>query len=1189
MSTNAQIFSGDEPPGLPTNNTLWYDTNSGDLFIYNQAVPGWIQLTGGTVSLLDKSVTIEKLSDDIIDANGGLQKGSEGLKIAKESESVIILHYNNLTGIDYNKDNTHETKTKSEYLYSAYHINDKFINFQDIYKWINDNANSPRSEIHIILESEVSDTYELFYIKTGLSTFGYSKKSSMVPNNGLGNIHHWSLAYWNYLTGQADHIDDLTLFTLYPDSKNRLDRAPFSFEDNCTFHGIHFLFDLGSSAVEHNSLFLANGCSMKFSYCKVGLLGNSDSYDDSKLNNVFSATNGGLIKVTSDIYGQPLMGKEVVSTVLDTVTSEIQYCDSKIWDGSCEGVDQLFFITRELLDPFHKGMPSHALELNCRQVYINNIFHAKNKSTIEIKEYRNNIGSMLGTECSAFHISNDASGLSGKVRFSYMTKLEDFSRFDTNTKFSKNNLLQVDSISSFNSKSYSAINVSNALTTVPNWNIDDEGNAVFGSFEQAYKAPKLYSQNVFNKSNKAPFFVGTFPIEAPYRGTEITLVSDTEGLLPDINIIGDGQLTINELIDGLGVSLASGDGNQILQTGETITISGGTSSTVSKFEGTFRVTDTSPSIFNGNFLVSSGAAPNFSGSFFVSSGYAPRFIGYYAGHDESLPTKFTGTFTLVDDNQSTEVEIVAISADSSNDENFDINNWPEQSLINDLIITGDGVSTINDLLSNAVYADSISQELQQSINTLNLDYVDSTKGSVEFTSLSDPDNANLSDSLNESLHQNYILYIKSGDGAQILKDQEQIRLSGSIVPSGQIYLLADDSYSQNVDISPYNSSFQLMTWAEIISLTGLGTDGYSPDLKINIASQSDQNLKPTILQKISLGRGYNDGTPVDIVASAPYDQSIFISGDGLKTINELISETIFCSNYNGVHIDQNCNQYGSLNLTSGDGTQIPRDGEIIELTGGSTSSTDVEITSTYAPINFSQLNGDGVKTLDELISDFNDLENQKEINSIDNTTGQPSYNANNLSITSGDGSQVLIYSENINFPIPTITSSEVEVAFDTPGVAVVEIIGDGSSTLEHLSLLAGSTVTIGDGSQVPALGEIITIQGGENGTFSQFTGDFISPEPENVLVFEYGTEVSLMSNIYSNHLTTITGDGASTLLELADQSLVTVVSGDSSQVMKSGQSISLSGGTNTDSDYSYNGPTLTSSTENTQTSDSDYF
>ena len=276
-------------------------------------------------------------------------------------------------------------------------------------------------------------------------------------------------------------------------------------------------------------------------------------------------------------------------------------------------------------------------------------------------------------------------------------------------------------------------------------------------------------------------------------------------------------------------------------------------------------------------------------------------------------------------------------------------------------------------------------------------------------------------------------------------------------------------------------------------------------------------------------------------------------------------------------------------MTSGDGTQIPRDGEIIELTGGSTLSTNVEITSTYGLIETSQLSGDGVKTLGELISGFNDLENQKEVDSIDTVTGQPSYSANNLSITNGDGTQVLIYAENVNLPNSSVDSSEVEVAFDSPGVVVFDIIGDGFSTLESLCLLAQSTVITGDGSQVPANGQIITIEGGENGTFSQFTGDFISPEPENVLVFEYGTEVSLMSNIYSNHLTTITGDGTSTLLELANQSLVTIISGDSSQIIKSGQSISLSGGTNTDSDYSYNGPTLTGSTENTQTSEGDYF
>ena len=1207
MSTAAHIYSGNEPPGLPLNNTLWYDDVSGELFIYNTEVEGWLQLTGGTISLPDKSVTIEKLSDDIVDGEGGLQKGSSGLKIAKESAQQIILRISNVQGIDYVKDSTHETKISYPNLYGSYEISDRFLTLVDVYKWVNDNANSPRSEIHIIIESPISDVYELYYIKTGLSTFGYSKNSSMVPNNALGNIHHWSLGYWNYLTGQADHIEDLTLVTLTPDSVNRLSRIPFAFEDNCSFHGIHFLFDLKSSGIEHQTLFLANGCSMKFSYCKISIIADEVSYDSSKLDSVFQVTNGGLIKVTSDIYGQPMVGTEVSTTTLGVVTTETVYCDGKIWDGGCDGGRQTFLLTRELLDPFRKGMPSHAIELNCRQIYINNIFHAKNKSVIEIKEYRNNITSSLGTECSAFHMSNDSTGSIGKVRFSHFVKLDDFSKFDTNTKFSVNNLLTTNALSSFNCNSYNSINVGNILTTINSWTVDEEGNAIFPEFSQGVKVPKLYSEDIFTTLNKAPFFTGSFPIEADYRGTTITLDST---LTTVSNLIGDGVSTIDELIAVTDLTLTSGDGAQIPVDGETISTSGGSGATPSSFNGTFLHLSNNPSQFTGEVLIASGASPIFSGTFNKSTGYTPKFIGHYAVTHSDIPTTFNGVFILEGGNVSEAVEIILVEG-IENINNLDsgaasISNEAGANLDTDLIIMGDGTSTIQQLIdspeTNVSYAATIDSNLQSEISTVN------TSAEVIFTDYSQPEYAEYFTARNSELQQDFTdsslkLYIKSGDANQIPESGQAIRLGGQTVrSSASVYIVAQQPYSGDLhlDFSLQHGSEGINTlstielsnyedgseeYAEIIqTLTGISP--VNQEMKFQVTFDSSEKVTG---QKLVLSGGFEQGTSVDIQASEPHDQDIDVSGDGIKTLNELVTEAVFCASYNGAQIEGNCERFGTLSILSGDGTQIPREGEIITLTGGNVNSTTLEISSTLPIMQASQISGDGIKTIAELIVDYNAVESQKEADSIDPTTGLATYTANEITVNSGDDTQTPILGSNINLPDAVQESTEVTIFADSPGIYINLIDGDGVTSLTDLLSGTGASLTSGDGTQIPVLGQSIEISGGEEEVLSTFTGDFLAVEPEGNLTYQYGSDVSITSNIVGNHTITLTGNGTDPLSTLCAENLCTLISGDDAQILKSGQSITLSGGSNADSEYSYSGPALTSSNENTQTTDSDYF
>jgi hypothetical protein len=522
---NVNVYRSELPPSNPLDGTFWLEESTYELFVYVASIGQWIQVSGGVSNIPDGSITPSMLSSDIVETAGGLDLSSSGLKLSNTLTETIILYINAFTGVNLNQQQNHIDKSSHQYIEHGYYVNDRFKNLQDTYIWINKNINSINSVIHIVHETDIEETFNPHVVRTGPLGRAAPNDTTIYSNNAIGEINHWSLSYWNYVNGEADYVQNgLTKVILNQGSAFIDGGCPFWYQNNCAFHGIHFLFDGGDVGLHRNqALFLAVNCAVSFHYCKVTVRQNSQG--SIPLKTIFKAENGGAIKVGANECGQFIVNRSTVynaqnpndhfysfyqANVVNQYNVNIidPFAMSSIsnqlaTDGRKQSlIDQITFpefSSEWALDATERS--SHALEIESSLVLFYSIFEASNHSVIDISEKRINYNSLLGTECSALHFSGR-----GQISFSYFVKMSNFSLFKSNTKFSQNPNLSFKGYSIAESNGYNSMEISSWVNTVPFNNVSIEQGAsnlcAVPGKNPASGADKLYSKSTFSLSNQ---------------------------------------------------------------------------------------------------------------------------------------------------------------------------------------------------------------------------------------------------------------------------------------------------------------------------------------------------------------------------------------------------------------------------------------------------------------------------------------------------------------------------------------------------------------------------------------------------------------------------------------------------------------------------------------------------------------
>ena len=140
------------------------------------------------------------------------------------------------------------------------------------------------------------------------------------------------------------------------------------------------------------------------------------------------------------------------------------------------------------------------------------------------------------------------------------------------------------------------------------------------------------------------------------------------------------------------------------------------------------------------------------------------------------------------------------------------------------------------------------------------------------------------------------------------------------------------------------------------------------------------------------------------------------------------------------------------------------------------------------------------------------------------------------------------------------TSTTVSIESNTAGAAAdIVLTGDGTSTIGALATAGGATVTAGDDTQVLQNGQAVTLTGGLDATPNAVAGTTFPLESGPI-----GTAVTVNSNVLGPAADVpLTGDGSTTIADLATAANAVLASGIGTQVLKSGQIVNLTGGSST--------------------------
>lgn len=285
-----------------------------------------------TAKIADDAVTLNKLNGDIVDPSGGLEIGTNGLKLATSAAATKVqLNVNSTTGVAFVNGTTHQDRT------SGFIVTDKFVNVTDAIAWMANNLASTSVRVDLIIETDTTETMDgQYWWRTNSTRYG----NINIWGKPLYDQHPWT-------TPPSSAITNPTITVNVDQNTSKSSRFMVWAENVITIRGVNWTCNMGSKSNEFHALFrsLGNASRVTFSYNKVKATSNSGT----RLSRGFDSVNGAMIRITSDLF--------------------TQHADR--------------------YDPLGNGGRAHGLELDLVGVpIVDNVFAVSNGASFELIEFR---------------------------------------------------------------------------------------------------------------------------------------------------------------------------------------------------------------------------------------------------------------------------------------------------------------------------------------------------------------------------------------------------------------------------------------------------------------------------------------------------------------------------------------------------------------------------------------------------------------------------------------------------------------------------------------------------------------------------------------------------------------------------------------------------------------------------------
>lgn len=325
-----------------------------------------------SAKIADDAVTLDKLNDDIVDPSGGIEIGANGLKLATSANATKVqLHVNSSTGVAFVNGTSHQDRT------SGFIVTDKFLNVTDATTWMAYNLASTSIRVDLIIETDTTESFDgQYWWRTNASRYG----NINIWGKPLYDQHPWT-------TPPSSAITNPTITVNVDQNSSASSRFMVWAENVITIRGVNWTFNMGSKSNEFHALFraLGNASRVTFSYNKVKATSNSGT----RLPRGFESVNGGMIRITSDLFNK----------------------------------------NADRYDPLGNGGRAHGLELDIVGVpLVDNLFAVANGASFELIEFRPD----TTTDLSGLHFVG-----SGTVNIGNVFYMQAGGRVETNSKVTR--------------------------------------------------------------------------------------------------------------------------------------------------------------------------------------------------------------------------------------------------------------------------------------------------------------------------------------------------------------------------------------------------------------------------------------------------------------------------------------------------------------------------------------------------------------------------------------------------------------------------------------------------------------------------------------------------------------------------------------------------------------------------------
>lgn len=378
--------------------------------------------------IANDAVTLDKLNPDVVDPSGGLEIGANGLKLATSANATKVqLHVNSTTGVAFVNGTSHQDRT------SGFIVTDKFLNVTDATTWMAYNLASTSVRVDLIIETDTTETFSgQYWWRTNASRYG----NINIWGKPLYDQHPWT-------TPPSSPITNPTITVNVDQNSSASSRFMVWAENVITIRGVNWTFNMGTKSDEFHALFrsLGNASRVTFSYNKI----KATSSSGTRLPRGFESVNGGMLRITSDLFTQ----------------------------------------NADRYDPLGNGGRAHGLELDIVGVpLVDNLFAVANSASFEMIEFRPD----TTTDLSGLHFVGSGTANIGNVFY-----MQAGSRVETNSKVTRSTSTTMSGGSVVRAIGYNSVFFNE-------YSEDTDATPSGGS----YAFPKLPASSAFHNTSNTP-------------------------------------------------------------------------------------------------------------------------------------------------------------------------------------------------------------------------------------------------------------------------------------------------------------------------------------------------------------------------------------------------------------------------------------------------------------------------------------------------------------------------------------------------------------------------------------------------------------------------------------------------------------------------------------------------------------